>query len=526
MINKKLKDFSIYLAILLSLFGIAPCFAENTYKIGNIKYEISGITREYVLSQKLIIDTETVFASQEEFSEYISTIKQNIENYRVIETSEITESFSEPDENGLISVDLTIKTKDSINFIIVPYPTYDVNTGFKLKLKIKDYNFFGSMDEFNSSLIYFLKVDEDTGETSNYFDFSFGFDIPFQLGPFNCKWNNDFSLSYVIGDSNIGFHIKEGIDFNLPILNITSLNLSIAQTFIQNPAYKDNNDLFYFNTAASISLPFNIAEIPDVGYMTWGPGISFNFNWDKDIFDRADNFGISTDGLLGPSLSFFQRIEVGKVNWVNNFKDGFFARINIDYPYNFTTFDFSPSISMQMERYFAFTKNGISSRFYYFVNANGQGSEIGGRIRGVRDNDIITDNALCVNFDFPIKLLQTDWVGWFKAATGKEFSWMSYVDFEAQISPFFDFIIGHNTKNNTFFNFKDIYCATGIELIGFPNRFRSIQGRLSFGVDLIHVSMLLGEKSEFINKAVNKVFYTSWRNDPWWELFFGIGLFY
>ena len=525
MITKIYKHFSLIPFLLLSLF-VSPCFSENTYKINDIKYSISGITREYVLSQKLNIDTKTVFESEEELNKYLDDIKQDIDNLRVIESSEIEPSFSEPDENGLISVNLHIKTRDSINFVIVPYPTYDINTGFKLKLKIKDYNFLGSMEEFNSSLIYFLKVDEDTGSTSNYLDFSFGFDIPFQLGPFNCNWNNNFSLNYVIGDSNIGFNIKEGINFSFPILNITSINANISQSFIQNPAYKKNGDLFYFNTSASLSLPLNIAEIPDVGYMTWAPGISFNFNWDKDIFTGAENFGITTSGLLGPSISFFQRIEVGKVNWINNLKNGFFARINIDYPYNYTTFDFSPSISMQIERHFAFTKNSVSARFYYFVNANGQGSEIGNRIRGVRDNDIITDNALCVNFDFPIKLLQTDWVGWFNKATGKEFSWMSYVDFEAQISPFFDFVIGHNTKNNSFYNFKDIYCSSGVEIIGFPNRFRSIQGRLSFGVDLIHVGMLIGDKVSFVKKAVDKVFYTSWRTDPWWELFFGIGLFY
>ena len=36
----------------------------------------------------------------------------------------------------------------------------------------------------------------------------------------------------------------------------------------------------------------------------------------------------------------------------------------------------------------------------------------------------------------------------------------------------------------------------------------------------------LSPDNTHINKAVNKVFYTSWRNNPWWELFFGIGLFY
>ena len=522
-----LKKIFLSLAILcISSFFAENIYAENSYKIGQVTYDISGITREYVLAQKLDIDTETIFLTEQELLQYIDDVTQNIENQRVIETSEIIKSYSEPDSEGLITVNLLIKTEDSINFIIAPYPTYDINTGFKLKLKIKDYNFLGSMDEFNSSLIYFLKVDEDTGEISNYFDFSFGFDVPFQLGFFDCKWNNEFSLNYVIGDSNIGFNIKEGIDFSLPIFDITSLNFNISQSFIQNPSYKENGDLFYFNTSAAFSLPLNIAEITDVGYLTWTPGISFNFNWDKDVFSGMDDFGISTSSLLGPSLTFFQRLSTGRVNWIGNFKDGFRTQMNINYSYNFTTYSFVPSIDMQLERYRAFSNNAFYTRLFYFVNTNGSTSQIGGRIRGIRDNDVYSKCSLCVNLDFPIGFIQTDWVGWFKTLTGKELSFLSYVDFDSHISPFLDFIVGHNNRTQSFFNFRDIYCSSGVEIIGFPNRFRSIQGRISFGVDLIRIAMLIGEDVSFVNKAVDRIFNTSWRTDPWWELFIGIGMHY
>jgi hypothetical protein len=521
--NKKTLFLTFFLIFSILAHGL---YAENTYKIGNVTYDISGLTREYVLAQKLAIDTETVFATEEELTDYINDIKQNIENERVIETSEIEVSYSEPDSEGLITVSLHIKTEDSINFVIVPYPTYDVNNGFKLKLKIKDYNFLGSMDEFNSSLIYFLKVDEDTGETSNYFDFSFGFDVPFQLGLFNCTWDNDFSINYVIGDSDVGFSIKEGINFSLPILDIASLNFGLSQSFIQNPSYKDNDDLFYFNTAASLSLPLNIAEIPDVGYLTWTPGISFNFNWDTDIFSGVDNFGIMTESLWGPSITFSQRISAGKVNWIGNLKDGFSAQTTVNYSYNFSSYEFVPSINMELDRYHAFTRNAIYTRLYYFVNTNGSTSQIGGRTRGIRDNDINSSCAFCLNVDFPIEMFQTDWVGWVKNLTGKELSWLSYVDFEAHISPYFDFIIGHNNKTQSFYNFRDTYFASGFEIIGFPNKFRSIQGRISFGVDLVRVGMLIGKKVNFVNKVVNRIFNTSWRTDPWWELFIGIGMHY
>ena len=42
----------------------------------------------------------------------------------------------------------------------------------------------------------------------------------------------------------------------------------------------------------------------------------------------------------------------------------------------------------------------------------------------------------------------------------------------------------------------------------------------------MRVGMLIGNKVGFVNKVVNRIFNTSWRTDPWWELFIGIGMHY
>lgn len=522
MFLKKCLCSFVIAASLLSLVFSEPL----SYRIDSIEYDITGLTRKYSLSNKVPVDTETVFENEELFLEYIEHLNQNLKNQRVLQSSEISIAYSEPDSNGLVKVTLGIKTKDSFNFIVAPYPTYDVNSGFKLKLKIKDYNFLGSMEQLNSSLVYFYRVDEDSGESDHYLDFSFGFDYPFGLGPFNCNWSNDFSINYVMGDNHLGYSITEGVSFGLPIFNITSLNLGLSQSIIKNPEYNDYGDMRYFNTSASLSMPFKLAEIKDVGTLTWTPYASFNFNWDFDVFMNAANYGITCDDLKGPTFNLSQVISIDSVDWIENFRSGFLVNIRVSYSYNLSKTTFTPSINMTSQFFKNFGNFGIATKQYLFFNLNESTSIVGDSIRGVRNNDIYSTNALALNFDLPIKLLQTDWSGWFKKLTGVEASILSTFDFEAQFSPFLDFVIGHNTVTGSFFSPADSYFGCGFEILGFPDKFRSIQGRLSLGFDMLQVAKMIGDKVDFVDKVTDKLFNTSWRNNSWWELFFGIGLFY
>ena len=55
---------------------------------------------------------------------------------------------------------------------------------------------------------------------------------------------------------------------------------------------------------------------------------------------------------------------------------------------------------------------------------------------------------------------------------------------------------------------------------------RSIQGRISFGIDTVRFAQKLGENISFIDTAVKKFFTTDWRKEEWYELSIGIGLHY
>lgn len=515
-----------FIAYLLFVLLTSITFSES-YKIGTVKYDITGKTREYSLSQEVPIDQNKIFPTLESLENYISNLEQQLVNQRVLASATIVSEFSEPDENGLIYVSLLITTIDTWNFIAVPYPKYDSNSGLSLSIKLKNYNFLGSMRTFSSDLVY-KQVEDDNDENAplrHRFSFSFGFDIPFQLSVFNSSWTNDFDFSYTIGDKYPGFSIYEGLSFSLP-LKIAALNFGIKQGFNLNPSYESAGDIFYLRDEANISLPVTLAKIQNFGNITWTPSISMVYNWDLDAFKGNSNGGITHTDLLGPSLSFSHGISISRINWINNYKNGFSASFNQSYSYNFYTKSANPSFSFNSQFHKAFKYVGLSTKQYWFININGNTQDFGDNLRGIRNSYGTTDTGITFNFDFKFKVWQTDWVG-LGNKMGLNWTWPAWLDFEMQLNPFIDIGLNHNLTTNSYFGLRDGYYGCGLEIIGFPNKMRSIQGRISFGVDAVRFAdKYLASRSGFVNKVVNKFFNTDWRTGSWYEIFIGIGLFY
>lgn len=81
---KKLKIF--ILSALLSL--LAAAFAQQ-YKIADVNYDITGITRKYALSQKIKIDKKRIFENEEEFIKYFKDLCQRFYNERNFDSSQL-----------------------------------------------------------------------------------------------------------------------------------------------------------------------------------------------------------------------------------------------------------------------------------------------------------------------------------------------------------------------------------------------------------------------------------------------------
>ena len=91
------------------------------------------------------------------------------------------------------------------------------------------------------------------------------------------------------------------------------------------------------------------------------------------------------------------------------------------------------------------------------------------------------------------------------------------LEFELQVSPFIDVGLTYNRATKKLYSLRDGFYAGGLELLVYPERWRSVVGRISFGVDV-------GRKI-FKNKLNLD---NEWRrtSTSTWELTIGLGLHY
>ena len=208
-----MKKNCLVLVLLATIFMV---FAEQ-YQITDIQYELDGRTKEYALSKALNIRKDRIFESQEEIQLYLDFISQKLSDQRVLENTQVQYELGTATAEGIIPVTLFIIADETWNILPLPYPKYDSNSGFTLKLKVKDYNFFGTMEPLNFDLEFYQK---DEG-TTNVLGLGIDFAIPFALGILDAQWNNKASIDYTFGDSSPNFSFSTGLDLAYAFKYIT-----------------------------------------------------------------------------------------------------------------------------------------------------------------------------------------------------------------------------------------------------------------------------------------------------------------
>ncbi len=505
--------------ILLSLFFsfVILCAYTQEYKINTVSYDITGnitgTTREYPLRQAVEIDTNRTFESKEALETYLADLLIQFQNIRVFDSSTIFPTYKDINEDGIILVDLLITTVDTFNLIGLPYPKYDSNYGLELKLAINHYNFLGTLLPLDFDITYEFDTEDDTSEHIVGLYTAFG--IPFKLGTFDSRWNNSLSLSYTIGNEIPDASFNTSLSMSQKFNDVVSLEGSISQGVTFDPGYEEYNDMFYLTEGASLSMPVTLARTENLGNISWVPSLGVSYYWDPTDF----TIDTSNEDLIDTNITLRHGFSLGRVDWVGNFKNGFRGSFSQSMIIETYKKSFSISGDVNLEYFKAFEHLGIKSRMYLFTKTNDT-SELGSRVRGIQNDDINTNSAVVVNFDLPIKVWQTDWVGY------GLWDWTSILDFEMQISPFIDFAFGYNDSTGTTMNPKDGWYGAGLEITGYLNRARSVVGRISGGIDIVQFADKVGNRIEFVDTAVHKLFNTDWRKDNWYEFSFGIGLFY
>lgn len=530
-----MKRFFVLSSILI--FVITSIFSQTTtYKIKQVNYNLTGCgpkflgtTKPFALDKNVEVNKNKIFDTQEELDSYIKDYELRLNNTRVFEKVLVSYNYEIDTNNStsnIIPVTLDVVLQDSIHILALPYPKYSSNEGFTLKLKIKDTNFLGSMNEMNTALNFKLEQKSESEKPHPSFGFEFGYDFPFKTGIFASTLVNDYAFSYTAGDESPEWKIKTGYELSYPTERI-EYTLGFYQSFNRDFDYSNFNDKTYAGEEVLFKMPVVIAEIPNFSKIKYTPYINFIINWD------LNKINIENSTLSSPYLEIGHSLSLNRVNWKDQLRTGIDATLSNYFKYNFQRNILYPEISLETKVYKSLpllpTKNfmnrfGICADFYTFFdiyNYNNKyfkndGTNIGERIRGLRDNQYLntsgyedwyalqTPAAIVLNLDFPIHIFQTDFQSKF----------IKYFNFDLQISPFMDIALTYNKATTNWFNPKDGLYAGGIEVLVYPLKWSSFTVRGSVGLDL--------GRYIFADKL-----NLDWRqNCSKYEISFGIGLHY
>lgn len=481
-------------------------FSQN-YKIVDSEYNVTGnfwgTTKVSSLQSNFPLDTKTEF-TEEEFESYIDNYEQKIINTRLFVEVEVTyEVINELYDNKNVKVITNVK--DSNHLLAVPYPKFDSNNGFTLKIKAKDTNFLGSMNTMNSD----LNINIDNGDFMPGFNFSY--DYPFTFAGTKLNWVNDYSISYTIGDRIPDFTAKTGVEY-IKDYESYSYKLAALQYIRNDNDYNEYDDNFYFTEELSFSTPITMHKLKNYSNLYFTPYITLSYNWDFDGINQENQ------SLYSPILSFGQSISNSNVNWDGNFREGYSYSISNSYQYNLNNNDFYPLLSFEVQYFYNFNNNnkrflnkfGIYTNVYGFlniahfldpeINTFKYGESLGSRLRGRRDNDDLGYDGLntapmgfAFNFDLPHYMFETNFPN-------------DLFNFEMQVAPFIDVGI-YSYEGSRKPAIKDgIYCA-GCEVLVFPKKYSSFTVRGSIGMDVMKaLKHEDGVKKGILSKSSYEIF--------------------
>lgn len=500
----------------------------QSYQITAVNYNIKGLTRKYPLSQAVPIDTTVIFDSEEALHRYLDNLERQFKNIRSIQSVRIEADYGVINSKAVIPVVLTVAITDTWNFIVVPYPSFDSNSGFQLKLKMQDFNFLGTLQPLKADIIY-----RSTETDQQILSSSLNFTLPFRVGVFNLLWDSSFQIVYAFNEApkiNIGTGLEASYKFNrrvslifglapeLAINDRSSSQMSVAdtdkkpreeipglelpskQTETTRPnglGYLYPNDRYYFKTTFFVRTPVMITEVKDFGSLVWTPSMSLAGNW---AFD-----GIQADDLKNWSFNWGHTLSLRKVNWELNFRKGLVFSVGNAYSYQFYSKQkMSIGFTASLTGYYPFINRvGIYGRMQFFYHLFGNTStQAGSALRGILNKRIDTDTAFTFNLDIPVRLATLD----FQDITGV--AWTRFFNCDIQVAPFLDIALAHDKKTDRYYHPADGWYAGGMEIIVYPEKMRSIYVRASLGFDLTELKNLSGlsGKAKRDGESITEIF--------------------
>jgi len=469
---------------------------EEIYIINSFSYNVDGKTQIYAINYIDKISIGHEITGEDNLEKYIQDKTQLLLNERIFDSVTIEYIIGQPLDNEKIPVDLIIHVKDSANIIIIPYPQYSSNDGLGISFKIRNYNFFGTMNPLKIDLGY-----QRDNEGYNTFAFLLETNVPFYLlGHYwNFIFENEFHYRPDVKESFF-YNNTTGLTLEFPIKNTT-----ITAGFIENFLLNDENKRRYWTGYGQFqegfymsSTPFISWEIPtgfeifDLGEIIYTPQLSVTF------IHEFQQFPIEWF-RKGPYFEFTHNLEFSRINWIGNFRSGLSFNINNSVIYNLykSQNDIQPwdtNLEISGIWHSIINENiGISTclmyQHWFFSDYH---EEAGDVLRGILDKDLNANYMLSYNFEINFKVLEFRPSVWFDKNSFR------YFNFDLHLVPIFAAALYNDPVNDISFDIKNIILCGGFEFLIFPQMWRSF---------LLRASIAFGYHSSGFNNRLNREIY-------------------
>jgi hypothetical protein len=476
-----LSAFFLFLFVNNSVFSDDNL--DSIFIVNSFTFNVDGLSRPFALIQKADLITGVELKGESALEKYIRDKHQLLMNERVLDNVKIEYTIGDADEDNKYPVDFIINVKDTWNIVAIPRPQYSSNSGFDITVKARDYNFLGTMSPLRFDIGY--QRDQHGQE---FYSLMLDSDIPFRA--FGLIWNLNFDHDYTYrADLSQHHYYKNvtGLSVDLPFF-FTTPKIGFDVAFIVNEEFDDIEKILYgdFQEGLYISFcPFISWRIPiykddSLGDLVYTPRIMGTFNQEISPW-------ILKDIRKGPFVDFSHSLVFGRINWLGNFQQGYTTSINNSFNYDFYKYEIETeplksNVSFSAAAHFVFFDFfGFSSRLMYRQWFNTYNDKAANALRGILDKDISTDFMISLNIDVPVRVLRIRPSQWFDDFT-------RLFDFDLHLSPVVDFALYRNMEKDEIFTKDNFLVSGGMEMIIFPDFFRSLYLRISIAWDFSNIS--------------------------------------
>jgi outer membrane protein assembly factor BamA len=423
--------------------------SELPIVINEIHIESKGITRENALRRRIYIEEGEIFQTREELEDRVADQILSLLNKRIFDIVTLDYDIIRSDGEYRYA-DLYLYVDETWNLIILPYGKYDNNDGALGSLRIRDYNFLGMMETLSLDLNGEYNPDASYGESKKV-SMSLSYLYRFNLG------NQPMSFSFTQG----GTYFMGAVERE-KYYAVTKFNLSTQ--FDTGINFIGGNNIYY-----------KFVFLNDMKYQASTHPFANLSEARRDLFS-----GVS------------HGITVGRVDWIDNYRNGYSFSVMNTYKYNFLDDFWKDEIDLEFRFYKEMSPLCYAGRIYTlyrFAHIREEDDTSGNWIRGIKDSLYVSRGGIYFNNTLLLTL----------------FRWGNIMEMQGGLIFDCGYLFDYIEEYSDYRDRPGLLYTSGIEVMVYPLFAKSLYLRASLAFNL------------------NEVYRERTFGDDNWEVFIGLG---